>query len=55
MNYENLARLIDGDGPTASEIVGLSEELQQLRDENARLRDAIAIIEETISTAKGKK
>jgi hypothetical protein len=55
MNYENLARLIDGDGPTASEIFWLSEELQKLRDENARLRDAIAIIEETISTAKGKK
>ena len=55
MNYENLARLIDGDGPTASEIVGLSEELQQLRDENARLRDAIAIIKETISALRGNQ
>lgn len=55
MNYENLARLIDGDGPTASEIVGLSEELQKLRDENARLRDAIAIIEETISALRGNQ
>ncbi len=57
MNYDNLARLIDGDAPTASEMLpgidAVPAEVARLHEENKRLRNAIEIIEHTLATLRG--
>ena len=59
MNYESLARLIDGDAPAASEMLPgfdcVPDEAALLRAENQRLRNAIEIIEHTLATLRGEK
>lgn len=59
MNYDNLARLIDGDAPAASEMLPgfdrVPDEAALLRAENQRLRNAIEIIEHTLATLKGER
>ena len=59
MNYEALARLIDGDAPAAAEMLpGIespSAEVVRLHDENQRMRDALEIIEHTLATLRGTK
>ncbi len=59
MNYDNLARLIDGDAPTASEMLpgidAIPAEVARLHEENQRLRNAIEIIEHTLATLRGEK
>ena len=59
MNYENLARLIDGDLPAAAEMLpgidAVPAEVARLHEENQRLRNAIEIIEHTLAILRGEK
>jgi hypothetical protein len=59
MNLDNLARLIDGDAPAASEMLpgidAVPAEVERLHEENQRLRNAIEIIEHTLATLRGEK
>lgn len=58
MNYDSLARLIDGDAPAASEMLpgidAVPAEVARLHEENQRMRNALEIIEHTINTLKGE-
>ncbi len=61
MSLDSLVYLIDGGAPTVQEILdgveshsALADEVERLREENQKLRDAIEIIEHTLATLKGK-
>lgn len=59
MNYESLARLIDGDAPVASEMLpgidAVPSELARLQENVLRMRNAIEIIEHTLATLRSMK
>lgn len=61
MSLDSLVYLIDGVAPTVQEILdgveshsALADEVERLRAENQRLRDALEIIEHTLATLRGK-
>jgi len=62
MSLDSLVYLIDGGAPTVQEILdgveahsALADEVERLRDENQKLRDALEIIEHTLATLKGER
>lgn len=62
MSPDSLVYLIDGGAPTVQEILdgvnehgALADEVERLRVENSRLRNAIEIIEHTLATLRGEE
>lgn len=62
MSMDSLVYLIDGGAPTIQEILdgvesnsAIADEVERLRAENQRLRDALEIIEHTLATLVGEK